>query len=65
MVYAREKKVDKDALRPINLKSWKFSIDSINMIFRTNLGLTSVNLIFYAPKVANLGFWKTVLTIAL
>ena len=31
----------------------------------TNLGSTSVDLIFYAPKVANLGFWKIGPTIAL
>ena len=31
----------------------------------TNLGPTSVNLIFYDPNVANLGFWKIVPKIAL
>ena len=31
----------------------------------TNLGPTSVDLIFYAPNVANLGFWKIVPTIEL
>ena len=31
----------------------------------TNLGPKSVNLIFYAPNVANLGFWRIVPTIAL
>ena len=35
------------------------------MIVLTNLGPTSVDLIIYAPNVANLGFWKIVLTIAL
>ena len=31
----------------------------------TNLGPTSVDFIFYVPKVANLGFWKISPTIAL
>ena len=34
-------------------------------LFQTNLGPTSVNLFLYAPKVANLRFWKIGLTIAL
>ena len=34
-------------------------------IYWTNLGPTSVDLNFYAPNVANLGFWKIELTIAL
>ena len=42
------KKVDKDAVGLINLI----------FIFRTNLWPTSVNLIFNAPNVANLGFLK-------
>ena len=33
--------------------------------FKTILWPTSVDLIFYAPNVANLGFWRIVLTIAL
>ena len=33
--------------------------------FKTILGATSVDLIFYAPKVANLGFWKIGPTIAI
>ena len=53
MLYAQEKKVDKDAM------PYKFK-----MIVLTNLGSTSVTL-FYAPNVANLVFWKTVPTIAL
>ena len=35
------------------------------MIFWTNLEPTPVNLIFYAPKVANLEFWKIGTTIEL
>ena len=34
------------------------------MIVLTNLGPKSVDLIFYAPNVANLGFWRIVPTIA-
>ena len=40
-------------------------LPKIYMIFRTNLGPTAVDLIFFAPKVANLGVWKIVLTNAL
>ena len=36
-----------------------------NSYFKTILGPTSVDLIFYTPKVANLGFWKIVPRIAL
>ena len=54
MLYAIEKKVDKDDMP-----------DKFKIIVLTNLGSTSVNLIFYAPNVANLVFWKTVPTIAL
>ena len=35
------------------------------MIVLPNLGPKSVDLIFYAPNVANLGFWRIVPTIAL
>ena len=34
------------------------------LFLRQSLVPTSVELIFYAPNVANLGFWRTVLTIA-
>ena len=34
---------------------YQSTYNPINMIFRTNLRPTSVDLIFYAPKVANLG----------
>ena len=37
----------------------------LNKIVRTNLRPTSVDLIFYAPNVANLGFWRIAPTIAL
>ena len=53
--------VDKDAICPINLMSYKFN--QLNFFFnfgQTNLGLTSVDLIFYTPNVANLGIWKIV-----
>ena len=35
------------------------------LFFKTILVPTSVSLIFYAPNVANLGFWRIVPTIAL
>ena len=38
---------------------------SFKIIFRTYLGPMSVELIFYAPNVANLGFWKIGPTITL
>ena len=39
------------------------NLDPISL--KKKLGPTSVALIFYAPKVANLGFWKMGPTIAL
>ena len=51
MYYSREEKVDKDVFQ-----------DNFNWI---NLSPTSIDLIFYAPNVANLGFQKIVPTIAL
>ena len=59
MVYYREIMVDRDALCPINVMSFKF-----NQLL-TNLGPKSVDFIFYAPNVANLRFWRIVPTIAL
>ena len=35
------------------------------LIVLTNLGPKSVNLIFYAPNVSNLEFWRILPTIAL
>ena len=55
MVYAQEKKVDTDAICLINVMSNNW----------TNLGPTSVDLIFYAPNDANLGFWKIWLILSL
>ena len=57
-----KKTVDKDAICPVNSS---YSPPELEMIVLTNLGPTSVNLIFYAPSVANLGSWKIVPTIAL
>ena len=51
MLYAPPKKVDNDAI-------------CLKLIVLTNLGPTSVGIIFYAPNVAILGFWKIVPTIA-
>ena len=52
MVYAREKKANKDAVFVLQICSLFFGI------YWTNLGPTSVDLIFYTPNVANPGFWK-------
>ena len=41
-----------------NKADTKSSYPSDLHIFQTNLGPTSADLIFYAPKVANLRFWK-------
>ena len=54
--------INRDAICPVNSS---FSPPELEMIVLTNLGPTSVNLIFYAPNVANLGSWKIVPTIAL
>ena len=51
--------VDRDALCPINVMSFKFNQlqhRCFNDDILTNLGPISVDLIFYAPKEANLGF---------
>ena len=48
MVFYREKMVDRDALYLINVMSFKFSQLQHRPI--------TVDLIFYAPKEANLGF---------
>ena len=57
MVYAREIKVDKDVLVPYWLTFF---------YLLTNLGpISLVDLIFYTPNAANLGFWGIVPTIAL
>ena len=47
--------IKSNCICPINLILRQSS--GLNDIL-TNLGPTSVNLIYYAPKFANLGFWK-------
>ena len=56
MVHYQEKMVDRDALCPINVMSFKFNQLQHRHDILTNLGPISVDLIFYAPKEANLGF---------
>ena len=48
------KKVDKDTVGPINVTLGLYFF----LYFRTNLGLTCVDHIFYDPNVANLRFRK-------
>ena len=71
--------VDKDALCPINVMSYKLNqlnidptnvLNSEKMIFFlfskwTNLGPIFIDVIFCAPNVANLGFLRIVPTVAL
>ena len=66
MVYYREKMVDRDVLCPINVMSFKFNQlqhrpdKSVNVLFFLLLdkpwSYITVDLIFYAPNVANHGF---------
>ena len=66
MVYAQEKKVDKNAIVQINVKSSKWSLLPNFFLFLDKpRSYITVNLIFYAPDVANLRFWSLVLTISL